>query len=112
LIHDRTPLLDVGVFEQEQRLGSRIATKESLQDFDSGLLTEAPGRAPFLQAPLLVNADIGGDDLHQIQMGVDPFDYLLGSRRAMNARSLNIDRIWNPYRQPRSQQSIECSRKH
>ena len=67
--------------------------KEAVERFNCCLFAKPANGTPFFEAALLVNADIGRHDLHHIEMGIDPFDDLLGSRCAMNARRLEKNRV-------------------
>jgi hypothetical protein len=84
-------LLHVGVFEQQQGFGCRVAAKKPLEGFYCRLLAEPANRTAFLETPLLIDADIGRDDPYRFQMVVDPCDDLISPRRPMNTRRFDVD---------------------
>lgn len=53
LIDDGAAALDVGILEQQQRLGGRVGAQEPVQRLDGSLFAEAADRATLLQAALL-----------------------------------------------------------
>lgn len=95
LIDHGAALPDIAVFEQEQGLRGKIAPQKSFHRFYRGLFAKATNGAAFLQAALLVNARIGRDDPHHVEMAVDPFNDLLGSGRATHAGRLDRHGVGN-----------------
>ncbi len=110
-IDDDTASLNVAALKQQQRFGGRIAAQEAVERFNGCLFAKPANGTPFFAAALLVDADIGRHDLHHVEMGIDPFDDLLGSRRAVNARRLEKNHVRDTHRQAGPQQHVQRSRK-
>ena len=89
----------------------RIGTiRKRSKHFDCGLFAKPTNVAPFFEAALLVDADVGGDDLTRVEMVVNPLRRLrAGASRGTNARRLDVNRIRNAYRQSRAAASTSSA---
>ena len=112
LIDDGAPALDVGIFEKQKRASLRVRAQKSVQRLDRGLLAKAANRTAFVQAALLVDADVGRNDTDPVEMFVDPRDDPVDSWRAAHSRRLDIDRVRNANRQTGAQQHVKRVREH
>ncbi len=106
-IDDRSAFGDITILEQQKGFGFGIGREIPIQGLDRCLFAKTQCRAALFDPPLLVNADIRRDNPHGVWVSVDPFDDLFRPRRAMNARSFDINRVGNGNGKARAKQDIE-----